>query len=332
MFLLNNMGNNEQIKLDKIDRKILFELDKNCRISTIKLAKLVRKSRQAVEYRINHLAQKGIITGFQTAINPHKLGYKLYKFYLKLRNVPEEKEKLLAYLKNSGIVYWMGECSGSWDLIFAIFARDDYELFDFKNDLISKFHKILIEEEGQNLLDVKQFSKRYLTDSLVDPVMFGGDVVNNELDKIDYLILEKIVNNARISLVELASKLKSSALIIKRRLKKMEEKGIIIQYRIGIDLKKLGLELYKAVIRIDRYNVEDQKKLLQFFSSLSQIQYFIKNLWTIEPELVVKDYNEYYSVIEDLKKQFPNVIRTVDFVLMRTDEWTPGFKNLFKGK
>ena len=37
-----------KIKLDKTDRKILAELDRNCRIPTTKLAKKVLKSRQAV--------------------------------------------------------------------------------------------------------------------------------------------------------------------------------------------------------------------------------------------------------------------------------------------
>ena len=94
-----------KVKLDKTDRKILAELDKNCRIATTVLAKKVLKSRQAVEYRISHMIQKGIITSFNTSLNPHKMGYKIYKIYLKLRNIPEEKQRLFSYLKNSGIVF-----------------------------------------------------------------------------------------------------------------------------------------------------------------------------------------------------------------------------------
>jgi len=110
----------------------------------------------------------------------------------------------------------------------------------------------------------------------------------------------------------------------------MEEKGIIIQYRIGVNLNKLGLELYKAVIKLDRYNKSDEKRMVNYLSRLFNIQYFIRNLWSIEPEFVVSSYQEYYELIENLKKEFPDVIRTVDSVLMITDEWTPGFKNLFK--
>src|SRR3989338_6684474 len=122
-----------KIKLDKTDRKILAELDKNCRTPTTILAKKVRKSRQAVEYRINQLVKNGVITSFNAAFNHHKMGYKIYKIYLKLRNIPEEKQRLFDYLRNCGIVYWMGEFSGTWDLIFGVFVKNDYEFFELKN-------------------------------------------------------------------------------------------------------------------------------------------------------------------------------------------------------
>ena len=82
------------VNLDKVDLKILAELDKNCRITSTQLAKRVGKSRQAVEYRINQLIETGIIGSFNASINPHKIGYKAYKIYLKMRNIPLEKERL----------------------------------------------------------------------------------------------------------------------------------------------------------------------------------------------------------------------------------------------
>ena len=102
------------------------------------------------------------------------------------------------------------------------------------------------------------------------------------------------------------------------------------QYRIGIDLNILGLELYKSIIKLDKYAPEDEKKLLEYMSHIPNIHYFIRNIWQIEPEMVVSSYQEYYKIIENLKKEFPYVIKTVDSVLMITDEWTPGFRNLLK--
>ena len=93
------------------------------------------------------------------------MGYKIYKIYLKLRNIPEEKQKLFAYLKSSGIVYWMGECSGSWDLILGVFSKNDYEFYKLKNELLSTFQKIITQEYGDIIIDVKQYPKMYFTGS-----------------------------------------------------------------------------------------------------------------------------------------------------------------------
>jgi len=46
------------VKLDLTDRKILIELDKNCRTPEQQIAKVVGKSREAVKYRIQQLEKK----------------------------------------------------------------------------------------------------------------------------------------------------------------------------------------------------------------------------------------------------------------------------------
>jgi len=88
--------------------------------------------------------------------------------------------------------------------------------------------------------------------------------------------------------------------------------------------------LYKVILRLDRYTKEDERKLLTYVSSLPQTQYLIRNLWQIELEFVVDNFQDYYQLIENLKKEFCYVIRSVESVLMITDLWTPGFGNLLK--
>ena len=55
---------------------------------------------------------------------------KIKSIYTKVRIIQKnEKDKLFTKLRSSGNVYWMGEFSGKWDLIFAIFSKNDYEFF-----------------------------------------------------------------------------------------------------------------------------------------------------------------------------------------------------------
>lgn len=312
-------------KLDKTDRKILTELDKNCRIPLTRLAKKVKKSRQSVEYRINQLLKNKIILSFNTAINPYKLGYKVYKTYLQLKNIHEEKDKLIDFLKTCGKVYWYGECDGEWNLIFGVFAKSDYEFYDLKNELLSKFSNVIIKHRGTILLDTQQYPKMYFIDQISPSILFGGKISEFELKEIDKKILAILVNNARISINESAIKINSTPTIVRNRLKKLENAGIIIQYRISVNLEKLGVEFFKAIVHLEKQDKLTEKKLLFHISRLPNIQYFIRNLWDIELELIVSDYIEYNQIINKLKEEFSDIIKNVETVIMKSDIWVPSF-------
>ena len=183
-------------------------------------------------------------------------------------------------------------------------------------------------------LMLAQALKKRASDIHVEPVQEGLRIryrIDGSLH--DMFRLPKINQNAVLARIKIISDLDITEARKPqdgRFRVKLEKKEVIIQYRTGIDLNKLGLELYKAILTLDRYNPEDEKKLLSYVSNLPNTHYLIRNIWNIELELVVSNYQEYYQIIESLKKEFPHVIRTVDSVLMITDEWTPGFKNLLK--
>ena len=315
----------DELKLDKIDLKILYELDKNCRTPLTQLAKKVRKSRQSVEYRINQLIKNEIIISFDTSINPCKLGYKIYKNYLQLRNVPDQKNRLISYLKGCGKVYWFGECDGEWNIIFGIFAKTDYEFYELKNEILTNFNEIIIKHKGTILLDAQQYPKMYFTNQISNSILFGGQIEFFKLKDIDKKILSNLVKNAKKSIVELSRKVNSTPIIVRNRMKILEKAGVITQYRISVNLEKLGKEFFKAIISLDKQNRPNENKLSAFASQLSSIQYFIRNLWDIEIELIVDDYTQYNYIINKIKEEFPNIIRNVETVIMKSDIWLPSF-------
>jgi Lrp/AsnC family transcriptional regulator, leucine-responsive regulatory protein len=61
-------------ELDRIDLKILQELQNDGRISNLKLAESVALSPTAVLARVQRLTRDGYILGYEARLNPHKLG------------------------------------------------------------------------------------------------------------------------------------------------------------------------------------------------------------------------------------------------------------------
>ncbi len=61
-------------ELDRIDMKILQQLQADGRISNLKLADCVALSPTAVLARVQRLTREGYILGYEARLNPHKLG------------------------------------------------------------------------------------------------------------------------------------------------------------------------------------------------------------------------------------------------------------------
>jgi len=69
-------------KIDLKDRKILYELDADCRKSNTYIGKRVGLKKDVVAYRIKRMQDEGIIRNFWTAVNTFKLGYQVFRIYI----------------------------------------------------------------------------------------------------------------------------------------------------------------------------------------------------------------------------------------------------------
>ncbi|MGN7882562.1 Lrp/AsnC family transcriptional regulator [Hyphomicrobiales bacterium] len=68
------------MKLDRIDIKILYELQKNGRITNVELAELVHLSPSPCLMRVKKLQSEGYIEGYSALINTAKLGQTITVF------------------------------------------------------------------------------------------------------------------------------------------------------------------------------------------------------------------------------------------------------------
>ena len=75
--------------LDKKDKRILYELDKNARQPLSEIAKKVQLKRESILYRLKKYLQEGLIRDYLTVIDMSKLGFTHYKIYLRLHNINE---------------------------------------------------------------------------------------------------------------------------------------------------------------------------------------------------------------------------------------------------
>lgn len=81
----------------------------------------------------------------------------------------------------------------------------------------------------------------------------NSEMKYSKIDTIDQQILNALVDNAKISLRELASQLKISFVTVMNRIKRLEKEGVIKHYSAIINYDKLGYDVHVMIeVRITK--------------------------------------------------------------------------------
>jgi DNA-binding Lrp family transcriptional regulator len=121
--------------LDEKDRKILRELERDCRQRTNQIAKATNIPVTTVHNRIKKLSATGHIASFRAVLNPEKLDKPLVSFvFVSLnRNTAEQTEsktdkEIISKIASHAAVQEVHTVTGDWDLLLKIRAKDIGEL------------------------------------------------------------------------------------------------------------------------------------------------------------------------------------------------------------
>lgn len=314
-----NTEKNTEYKLDLKDRKILYELDKDCRQSASQIAKKVQLSQEVVNYRIKKLEEEQIITQYQVAINLSKLGIIQFKILLSFQHMDSLKlNKIISELKKNKNIKWIVSCKGNWDLLIALEAEDLKEIDSLKDETLSVFEGYI----DKKAISICTYAEVYDRDYFLDKnnanrtrILVSNDK-KEKIDELDFKILKQLAENARKPIVDIAVELKENARVINYRIRQLSKKGLIAGFRIAINYQKLGLQFYKTFIYLDN---PEEKRISDFMRYLRNNKKVIHNLkvlgnWDFEPEFEVYSEGEFNSILNDLRDKFSDIIRTIGII------------------
>jgi len=312
------------MRLDIKDKKILWELNSNCRQTNSEIAKKILLSPEAVLYRIKKLENGGIITQYQTIIDLSKLGIVQFKICLSLQYLDKEKiEKIIDKLKKEEKVKWIVSTQGNWDLILSCETASLNEVNELKNNLLNYFGEGIREKSLSILIEAETFERNYLIEgkntSNKRVIMKESSPI--KIDEFDLKLLKEISINARVSIVDLSFKLKSTPRIIQYTIKQLERKKIILGYKIAINYEKLEIKFYKLFIHLGNINPEEIKRLNDFFVYNKNIIHNVKVIgnWDFEPEIEVFSDDEFNKILDELKEKFSNSISKIEIITIRKE-------------
>ncbi len=320
----------EAIKLDLIDKKILYLLSRNARFSCTHLAKLLKIKRETIAYRIKRMKEEEFLQGCSTILDHRRLGFKNYIVYLKLKLLTNEKEFLEDLLTYPEITR-LKNCSGTYDtqIIFTVKTEEEFlELFERINN---KYHEIIqnydiseiLEEDflGLNLVlapaEIKKLQimehkgSSYQKDFEMTPKEFK----KSELDEKDVLLLEELRLNGDISLKELSEKLQLAPIAVDNRIRKLIHTKVIKRFMPLASLNQLGYQWWKVLLKFKNLN---RKKLFTFIDYHPNILWYMKLLgkWDYQFSVFAKDNAEFHKVIDEIRTEFSENIIHYDSIIV----------------
>ncbi len=306
-------------KLDLKDKKILYELDLNCRKSSSQIAKKVGLSKEAVNYRIKRFEKENIITHYQLIINLAKLNIYQFKLCLSLQHLKEEEiQSIIKKLKQKEYVKWIVSCHGNWDILVAIETINFERINYIKDEVLELFKNNIREKSLSILVEAETYARSYFVDenSFRESRIIMKTSSNEKIEELDLLILKELSVNARKSLVEIAQKLKTTPRIINYRMSQMEKNKVILGYKIAINYEKLKIKFYKLFIYLSNIQVAKIKQLKNYLTNNKNIIHNVTVLgnWDLEPEIEVHSEKEFQKIITNLKDEFSDIIQKIDVI------------------
>lgn len=295
------------VKLDLKDKRILYELDKNSRLSSSQIAKKVKLNKNTVNYKIKRLEELGVIKGYYAVIDSSKLGFFSVRVYLKFFNTTNEQEvELVDWLKEHDQVGVIGKIEQVYDLVFMAYMKNIYEFDKIWMDFKTKFRKYFWKEKVQIFSKVFHYPRRYFfRDEKFTPTkqLIGeGDLIN--YDEFDFNILRILARDSKTPLLEIAKKLDTSPRTIAFRIKRLENKEVIQAYRVHIDLEKIGYQYYKINFILNNFDKYNQ--FLQFCDMIPEIIYFDRTIseYDFEIDVEIKGKKELLKLLNEIKDTF----------------------------
>jgi|GEM_PF-987277 len=304
--------------LDKVDKKILSELEMDSSSPISSLAKKIRKSKETVLYRINRLRESDILRSCTAIVDMSKLGYLTFRFYIKWQNIDlEAKDEFYKEIGENSNVWTTTELHGKWDFAFFLgIKRDEYieKFHQLWNNILKKYKPMIADYKVAIYAPIYNFNKRFLFDEKTVITRISGEGSVIDYDELDEKIIMKYSPDVRQSLASIAGACKTSIETVRRRIRELEKKKVIVGYKIDLNLGKLGYQGY----RVD-FALNSMSRNSEIIEYLKQHKYFYQINKSIggadlETEIVVKDLQHLLEILEEIMTRFKGIIKNYEYM------------------
>lgn len=316
------MGPHPRLALDGIDerdRRILYELDSNSRQSVSRIARRLKLDKGVVAYRIRRMEREGIIRDYYAVIDLSKLGFFGIRAYLKLTSANFEEEKQIIQLfARDKHTWWVGSMDGVYSLCAGFYMRNTSEFHEFWNRFEERYHHLLSNTVIAIYNGAYDLNYAFLAPEKPRTCNYVGLSKPVETTKSELSVLREISENARMPTTQIAERTGLAPITVQKSIRALKEKGVILGFRIGLDLGKLGLTYYKLNAKVNDYS--QLKKMKEYALSDPRVLCIneVIGYGDFELDIAARSYDDFKQLFDDIKTRFPRTIRDAEYFVYGT--------------
>ncbi|MGY5880512.1 MAG: winged helix-turn-helix transcriptional regulator [Candidatus Thorarchaeota archaeon] len=189
--------------MDELDKKILGDLSQNCRVSYQELSRRYGISANAIRRRVLNLEESGEISGYSTLLSAEMLGVHRVFGLLTSDGSRDEIEVMDEIGSHAGIIAAASYSNGTYALI------GEYRTPEELHKLTSHLRTIDSIENAETHQIIQSY---------------GSPI---ELSRMHLRVLKPLINEPRLSVVEISNKSGLTARRVRRLLGQLEESGAV---------------------------------------------------------------------------------------------------------
>lgn len=298
--------------MDKLDTRLLAELDSDPGQPITGLARKLRVSQQVADYRLKRLIKDGVISKFGAIINLKALGGEHYRVFFTFDQSKFSPDKLFAYLNFQDNVYWAACAGGRYDLLVVLFVKDFAGFDEFIERFNRAFPRLIKDYKACYGLDHILFRHKFLSGDR-KPIRYGYDDSLVNIDDLDRHILTRLKDDCRLSSIEIAKGTSVSYKTVMNRIKALRERKVILGERLF--LKESSYKPFILLVSFQDYDRDAERSLLNYLAERDEVTQVVRmfGVWNLFIHLRAADLRDVQRVTTDLRSRF-FIINTVEII------------------
>lgn len=302
------------MKLDLLDKKILYELSIDAKASISNVAKRLRTSAETVNFRIKRLLGEKYLKGFYTLFNMSLTGYYYYHIFIKLnRTTSQEEKSIVERIRQQKYFVKLRICEGAYNICFMAIVKSPRTLARILQDLTEQFGEKIGEKEIHLIVRTHVFNQRMLFTGKTECLSFEQDSPKDRLlDKTDKSIIRLLATNARAKNLDIGAAIQVHPKVVAYRIKRLEQEKIIIGYVSSPNFEKFPFEFVQVNIRVK--SVKFIPSIIEFFNQTNKCLFAFELLgnYDLLIELHIENDLVLRSILEKFKEKFLVAYHTYD--------------------